>query len=187
MDMPHVSLGTLQGAAASAVSCLMKLSLHGWWPLWTEFKKALHYHDEGYESNSDCGLPPHIIRLVCIYSIFSAEASFNLADYTPTQGQLSPFTLRCSRGLPFQEGICWYLTFDETSLLALAADSKGEEVDLPMAELDDPVSDKKLIVDSREYLCIHEIGRLATPQPPQPVPVTPTPQPNQVLPDTPPQ
>ena len=23
-----------------------------------EFEKAMHYHDEGYESDNDCGLPP---------------------------------------------------------------------------------------------------------------------------------
>ena len=68
----------------------------------------------------------------------------------------------------------------------MAADSKDEE-DLPVAELDDPVWHKELVLNSRDYLCIHEIPRPATPPPqPQPGTATPTPQPDQGLPDTPP-
>ena len=50
-----------------------------------EFKRALHYHNKGYESENDYGLPSHIMRAVCIYSMLSAEASFNMADYTAGQ------------------------------------------------------------------------------------------------------
>ena len=66
-----------------------------------EFERALHYHDEGYESDNDYGLLPHITRLVHVYSVFSAEASFNLADYMAAKGQRSPFTPKHPRGLPF--------------------------------------------------------------------------------------
>ena len=45
-----------------------------------EFVRALHYHNKGYEIDNDYGLPPNITRLVCVYSMFSTEASFNPAD-----------------------------------------------------------------------------------------------------------
>ena len=138
-----------------------------------KFKRALHYHDEGYKSNNDYGLLSCITRLVYVYSVFSAEASFNPADYTTTKCQLSPFNLRHPRGLPFWEGDCQCLTFDVTTLLVSAADSEDEEEDLPTAELDDPMWDEEPVPDSREYLCIHEIPWLAIP-PPQPMPVIPS-------------
>ena len=47
-----------------------------------EFERALHYHNEGYERDNDYGFLPHITRPVHIYSVSSAEASFNPADYT---------------------------------------------------------------------------------------------------------
>ena len=53
-----------------------------------EFEKALYHHDEGYGSDNDYGLSSNITRLVCIYSMFSAEASFNLADYPAAQSKL---------------------------------------------------------------------------------------------------
>ena len=89
-----------------------------------EFQRALHYHDEGYKSNSDYGLPPHITRPVCIYSMFSAEASFNLADYTKARRQLSPYFLtpKCPRGPSFKEGVYHWLTFNETLPLAPTED-----------------------------------------------------------------
>ena len=64
-----------------------------------EFKRDVHYHNEGYESDTDYGLPPHItsLHLLCILS----RGLFNQADYTAAQHQLSPFTLRPPRGLPF--------------------------------------------------------------------------------------
>ena len=65
------------------------------------FERALHYHNEGYESDNDYGLPPHITRPVHVYSMLLAEASFNLADYTTAQSQLSTFTPKHPRGLPF--------------------------------------------------------------------------------------
>ena len=42
-----------------------------------EFERALHYHDGGYESDNNYGLPPCITRPVHIYSMFSVEPSFN--------------------------------------------------------------------------------------------------------------
>ena len=126
------------------------------------------YHDEGYESDNDYGLHPTSQEQTASTPV-SAEASFNPADYTTTQCQLSSFTLRCSRGLSFQEWICQHLTFDEIPPLAVAADSEDKEEDLPMAELDNPLWDKEPAPDSREYCCIQEISRLATlPSPPQP-------------------
>ena len=50
-------------------------------------------------------------------------------------------------------------------------DSEDEE-DLLTADLDEPVWSKEPVLDSREYLCIHEAPRPATPQP---IPATPTP------------
>ena len=101
-----------------------------------EFELALHYHNEGYESDNDYGIPPRITRLVCVYSI-------NLTDYTTAKCQLSPFTLRHPRDLPFREGVCWCLTFDEAPLLTSAADSEDEE-------LDDLMWDEEPVLDSRE-------------------------------------
>ena len=46
-----------------------------------EFEKAMHYHDEGCESDNDYGLSPQVIRPVHMYSVFTNEASFNLAEY----------------------------------------------------------------------------------------------------------
>ena len=55
-----------------------------------EFEKAMHYHDEGYESNNDYGLPPWVMRPVCIYSGFTSKASYNPAEYIVTQCPISP-------------------------------------------------------------------------------------------------
>ena len=52
-----------------------------------------------------------------------------------------------------------------TLLPALAADSENEQEDLPTVGLDEPMWDEELVPDSRGYLCIHEIPRLATPHP----------------------
>ena len=55
-----------------------------------------------------------------------------------------------------------------------------------MAELDNPVWDEGSVLDSREYLYIHEIPRPDTsPQHPKPISVTPPKQTDQELPDTP--
>ena len=80
-----------------------------------EFKRALHCHDEGYESDNDYGLPPQIIKPIHVYSIFTTEAFFNLADFTTAPHLISPFTPKHPRTLPFWEGACWHLTFDEMS------------------------------------------------------------------------
>ena len=50
-----------------------------------EFKRALHHYDKEYESDNDYALPPLIMTPVCMYSMFSAEASLNLTDYTTAQ------------------------------------------------------------------------------------------------------
>ena len=66
-----------------------------------EFKRALHCHDEGYESNNDYGLPPQITKPIQVYSVFTTDASFNPADFITAQHLISPFTTRCPRSLPF--------------------------------------------------------------------------------------
>ena len=45
-------------------------------------------------------------------------------------------------------------------------DSEDGEEPLPTADLDNLVWDKEPVPDSREYLCIHKIPRLATPTQP---------------------
>ena len=42
-----------------------------------EFEKVIHYHDEGYESDNDYGLPAQIMGPVHIYSVLTTEASFD--------------------------------------------------------------------------------------------------------------
>ena len=68
-----------------------------------ELERALHYHDEGFESNNDYGLPPQITRPTCIYSVFTTDASFDPADFT-AQYLIWPFTPRHPRSLPFKNG-----------------------------------------------------------------------------------
>ena len=55
-----------------------------------EFEKVMHYHSEGYESDNDYGLPPQVIRPICVYSVFTTEASFDPAEFTTTQCPISP-------------------------------------------------------------------------------------------------
>ena len=59
-----------------------------------KFEKAMHYHDEGYESDNDYGIPPQVMRPVHVYSVFITEASYNLTEYMVTQCPISPFTPR---------------------------------------------------------------------------------------------
>ena len=137
-----------------------------------EFERALHYHDEGYESDNDCGP-------ICVYAVFT-KASFDPADFRTAQCLMSPSTPRCPRNLPFWGGIFWHLTIDETLPPMPETDSKDGEEPLPTADLDNLVWDEEPVPDSREYLCIHEILRPAMPTPPSwPIPVTPPLQPNQ--------
>ena len=73
--------------------------------------------------------------------------------------------------------VCQHLIFHETAPIDARTDSEDDEEPLPTADLDDLVSDEELVPDSREYLSIHEIPRLATPNP-TPTPVTPPLQPD---------
>ena len=50
-----------------------------------EFKKTMHYHNEGYGNENNYGLPSQITRPVCIYSVFTTKASFDLAEFITTQ------------------------------------------------------------------------------------------------------
>ena len=59
-----------------------------------EFEKAMHYHDGGYESDNDYGLPAQVVRSVHIYSVSTTEESFNPADYKEAQHTISPFMPR---------------------------------------------------------------------------------------------
>ena len=80
-----------------------------------EFEKALHYHDEAYKSDEEYGLPTQVMRPVHIYSVSTTEASFNLAEYKQVQHAISSFMPRQPRdNMPFCEGVCQHLTFDET-------------------------------------------------------------------------
>ena len=58
-----------------------------------EFEKAMHYYDEGYESDNDYELSPQVMRPVCIYSVFTTETTYNPAEYMVTQCPI-PFTPR---------------------------------------------------------------------------------------------
>ena len=114
----------------------------------SEFEKAMHYHNEGYESDNNHGLPPQVIRPVHVYSVFTTGASFILAECKETQPTISPF--KCN-SLPFCEGVCQCLTFDEVPPPVTKVDSDNEEY-LLSAQLDDPMWSKELVPDSQEYL-----------------------------------
>ena len=144
-----------------------------------EFKRALHYHDGGHESDNDYELPPWMTGPICVYSVFTTEASFNPTDFTTAQHTISPFTPRCPRNLSFWEGVCWCLHFDEMPLMMPETDSDDDKEPLPTADLENPAWDEELVPDNREYLCIHEIPRMATPTLPKslhqwPLPCSPT-------------
>ena len=40
----------------------------------------MHYHNEVYESDNSYRLPPHIMKPVHIYSVFTIEDSINPAE-----------------------------------------------------------------------------------------------------------
>ena len=95
------------------------------------------------------------------------------------QDEIAPFTPRHLRNLSFQEDIHWHLTFNEMPLLTPETDTEDGEETLLTADLDGPVWDKDPVPDSRKYICIHEIPRLASPtQTQQPIPLTPPLQPD---------
>ena len=60
----------------------------------SEFKRALHYHNEGYDSDNDYGLPGPFMRPICIYLVSTTESSFNPTYYKGAQCPTSPFTPR---------------------------------------------------------------------------------------------
>ena len=59
-----------------------------------EFERALHFHDEGYDSDNDYDLSGPFKRPVCIYLVSITEASLNPMDYKEAQGPTSPSTPR---------------------------------------------------------------------------------------------
>ena len=126
-----------------------------------EFKRALHYHNEGYESDNDYWLPTQVMRPVYVYSISTTEASLNPADYKGTQCPMSAFTPRWPRDeLPFCQGVCWCLTYHETPTPEV--DSDDEEY-LPTYDLDYPAWSKEHVPNNQKYPCIHQIPRPAIP------------------------
>ena len=44
------------------------------------FERALHNHDDGYDSDNDYDLPGLFMRPVCIYLVSVTEASLNPTD-----------------------------------------------------------------------------------------------------------
>ena len=62
-----------------------------------EFEKAMHHHHEGYKSDNDYGLPVQVMKPVCIYSVFTTNASFNPDDCQEAQHTISPFMPRQPR------------------------------------------------------------------------------------------
>ena len=54
-----------------------------------EYRKALHYHYDRYESDNDYGLPTWVMRPIYVYSVFTTEAF-----YKGAQCPISPFTPR---------------------------------------------------------------------------------------------
>ena len=59
-----------------------------------ELERVLHFHDEGYDSDNDHGIPGPVMRPVCIYLVSTIEASFSPIDYKGAQYPTSPFTPR---------------------------------------------------------------------------------------------
>ena len=184
----HLSLGEFIQNSSMTTSLMqwityqMRLSWQEWWLPWTlQFEKSMHYHDKGYESVNDYGLPPQVMRSGHIYLVFTTEASFNLAEYNETQHTISPLISRWSRSLTFHEGVHWHLTFNEIPPNAIAR-LTWQRI-FPTSDMDDPVWSEEPVPDNWEYLCIHEIPWPATP-PPQPnqveMLVFPPPQPGQV-------
>ena len=55
-----------------------------------EFERALHYHNEGYDSDNDYDLPGPFMRPVHIYLVSMTEASLNPMDYKGVQSPTSP-------------------------------------------------------------------------------------------------
>ena len=139
-----------------------------------DFERALHYHDKGYESNNDYGLPPHTTRPIQVYFVFTTEAPFDPANFTTAQCPIWAFTPKCPRRLPFWQGIHWWLTFNKMLLPMPETDSEDDKEPLQTADLLGPVWEEELLSDSRKSPCILVIPRQATPTPTwQPIPTTP--------------
>ena len=92
-----------------------------------EIEKAMHYHDEAYESDNAYGLPPQVVRPVHICTVFTTEASFDPTEYKVAQNTISPFMLGQPRCLPFCEGVHQSLTFKKMFLPMPEVESDDEE------------------------------------------------------------
>ena len=117
-----------------------------------EFEKAMHYHDEGYESDTDCGFQPQVTRPIDIYSVFTTEASFDLAELTTSQCPISPFNPRSPSSLPFWEGVCQHLTFEE--MLPPTEENSEDEEDLPTVDIGYPVWSEEPYQTARS-ICVY--------------------------------
>ena len=97
----------------------------------------MHYHDKGYGSDIEYGLPAQGMRPVQIYSVSTTEF-FNLESYKEAQYTTSAFTPRGPRDdLPFCERVL-VLMFDETPPPTAEVDCDDEDYH-PTADLDDLV------------------------------------------------
>ena len=72
-----------------------------------EFERALQYHDKGYESDNDYGLPTQVMKYVHVYSVSTNEASFNPTDYREHTVPSLPLHQGDPRDrLPFHQEVC---------------------------------------------------------------------------------
>ena len=108
------------------------------------------------KSDNNYGLPAQVMRPVHIYSVFHPWGLLQPSwlQWSTTHHVL-PFMSRLPRdNLPFYEGVCRCLTFDETPPPTPEFNSNDEY--LPTADMDDPVQSDQPVPDSWEYLCIHK-------------------------------
>ena len=112
-----------------------------------EFERALHYHNEGYDSDNDYDLSSPFMRPVHIYLVLMTEASLNPMDYRWAQSHTFPSTARQPRdGLPLYQVVGQQFTFCETPTSVMDSDDDEEE-DFPTVELNDQVWSEEPIPD----------------------------------------
>ena len=148
-----------------------------------EFERALHHHDEGYESDNDYDLPGPFLRPVCVYLVSMTEAFLNPKNYKGVQGPTSPSTPSQHRDdLPFCQAVWWWLAFSKTPPSEMDSDDDEEE-DFSTAEFNDPVWSEEPIPKGQQ-LCIHQIPyHWITGHSPRPGTLCPQPIHEEVLPE----
>ena len=98
----HLSLGEFSILQLPPVWCN---DLHARWDCLGEdcdcprhgIQKSYALSERGIWEDNDYGLPPQVMSRVHIYSFFTTDASFNLAEYKEKQHSISPFRPRWSR------------------------------------------------------------------------------------------